>query len=193
MSVAEILKILREHAPHKNVVELKLHRNLFGLVYEALLMPGEDCIMLDAMSGKMLSPISEQEALLTARVDFTGNAAAPAVQWLSETNLEYRGRVPVYRVDFDNEKKTHLYISPENGRVIARRNKIWRLYDFFWMLHIMDYQERENFNHPWLYILAATAVSLSITGLTLLALHLQRRWQERRRHWRRVSVGVTAR
>ena len=38
------------------------------------------------------------------------------------------------------------YISATTGSVLERRNDTWRWWDFFWMLHIMDYDERENVN-----------------------------------------------
>jgi uncharacterized iron-regulated membrane protein len=71
-------------------------------------------------------------------------------------------------VSFDDRLKTRLYISPETGEIESRRNKIWRLYDFFWMLHIMDYDERENFNNPLLKIAAVTGTLFAVTGFYLV-------------------------
>lgn len=53
--------------------------------------------------------------------------------------------------------------------MLARRNRIWRLYDFFWMLHIMDYDERENFNNPLIRAFAATGLLFALSGLFLVA------------------------
>ena len=34
------------------------------------------------------------------------------------------------------------------GEVVARRSDVWRLYDLFWRIHILDFEAGENFNHP---------------------------------------------
>ena len=64
--------------------------------------------------------------------------------------------------------------------MIARRNDVWRLYDFFWMLHIMDYRERSNFNHPLVIAASAGAVLLTLTGLVLLIPWIRRSLFRRR-------------
>ena len=48
--------------------------------------------------------------------------------------------VPLYRVDFDDWIHTSFYLDPVSGEVRSVRSDIWRVFDFFWMLHIMDYQ-----------------------------------------------------
>ncbi|MFT6661534.1 MAG: exosortase/archaeosortase [Maricaulis maris] len=58
--------------------------------------------------------------------------------------------------------------------VTARRNDTWRVFDFFWMLHIMDYEERENFNNPLLITASVFALVTVLAGLLLLVLRLQR-------------------
>ena len=57
---------------------------------------------------------------------------------------------------------------------MARRNDDWRFFDFFWMLHIMDYKERENFNNPLLITVSIFALFTVLAGLLLLVLRLQR-------------------
>jgi hypothetical protein len=42
-----------------------------------------------------------------------------------------------------------LYVSSEFGRVESFRNNKWRLFDLLWMMHTMDYKQRDNFNN-WL-------------------------------------------
>jgi len=36
------------------------------------------------------------------------------------------------------------------------------------MLHIMDYDEREDFNHPLLYLTALAALLFSLSGVVLI-------------------------
>ena len=65
-------------------------------------------------------------------------------------------------------------MNANTGLIDARRNDMWRLFDFFWMLHIMDYQEREDFNHPLLIGAAGLALSVVIFGMALLFIRIRR-------------------
>jgi len=134
--------------------------------------------LLDAATGERLSPLSEERARAVALADYAGEAEIIGAALMEETNVEYRGTVPVWRFDFADADKTHLYVSPDTGRVAARRNATWRLYDFFWMLHIMDYQDRENFNNPLVVSAAITALVMVLMGFALLF------WRLRLRDWR---------
>ena len=60
---------------------------------------------------------------------------------------------------------------------MARRNDWWRLFDVVWMLHIMDYDTRDDFNHPLLIVSAATALLFALSGVVLLTLSLLPRKQ----------------
>ena len=73
----------------------------------------------------------------------------------------------MWRVDFDDSRHTTIYVSPQTGKVVGRRNTIWRVYDFFWMLHIMDYSARDNFNNP-LVVTAAIVASTKFNGTQII-------------------------
>ena len=124
---------------------------------------------VDANTGEVIPEITEEQVRTAALADFIPEADIASLTYLEgDPPLEYRKNpMPVYRVVFDHPKQTHLYISPVTGEVIKRRNNPWRLFDFFWMLHIMDYRERDNFNHPLLTTMSLIAVSTSLTGLVL--------------------------
>jgi uncharacterized iron-regulated membrane protein len=98
----------------------------------------------------------------------------------TEPRSEIRGQdLPLWRAEFDDGRRTTVYVSPASGQVVARRNNIWRVYDFFWMLHIMDYGGRDNFNHPLLITAAVVAWLLATSGLWLVAIWLTRRRRAR--------------
>jgi hypothetical protein len=87
---------------------------------------------------------------------------------------EYRGATPVWRIDLDDRLHTRIYVSPQTGEVRSRRNDIWRVYDFFWMLHIMDYKERDNFNSWWLQLFAGAGFVFALSGLIIVVYRLRR-------------------
>ena len=125
--------------------------------------------LTDAETGAPLPPVPQSMAEAVARADYSGDAPLESVEWVESTATEIRGReLPLWRVTFGDDLGTALYVSPSTGDVVARRNNLWRIFDFVWMLHIMDYEEREDFNHPLLVAAAGTALLFVLSGLVML-------------------------
>lgn len=131
-------------------------------------------VLVDAATGARLSPISEAHARAAARYGYAGEAEIIGVAFVATPNGEYRRNHAAWRVSFDDGEGTRLYVNANTGLIDARRNDMWRVFDFFWMLHIMDYQEREDFNHPLLIGAAGLALSAVIAGLVLLFIRMRR-------------------
>jgi len=125
-------------------------------------------LIVDAVSGEVLSPINEQAAIAVARSDYDGEPEIASVIFFTEATWESRRPEPSWRVNFADGEGTRLYVSAATGEVIARRNDTWRVYDFFWMLHIMDYGDRSHFNHPLLILSSLLALGMSLFGFILL-------------------------
>lgn len=144
-------------------------------VYEVSTSEGK-VVVLDARSGQMLSPIGEETATALAREDFAGDDEVASISLLEEAGYEYRGGpLPVWQIIFADAESTHIYVPADRGRVAARRNGTWRLYDFFWMLHIMDYDERDDFNHPLLIVASLIALIASLSGIGLYFYRFKRK------------------
>lgn len=129
--------------------------------------------MFDADTGERISPISEQDARRAAGADFAGDDRIARAALLNRAPREAGGGGPVWRVEFSDRDQTRLYVSPDTGEILARRNRVWRFYDFFWMLHIMDYEERENFNNPLVRTFAVTGLLFTLSGLALVFFRLR--------------------
>jgi hypothetical protein len=71
-------------------------------------------------------------------------------------------------VDFDDAANSSYFVSGTTGQLLERRNDSWRWWDFFWMLHNMDYAKRTSFNHPLIIIVGVAAAWLAATGFWLL-------------------------
>jgi hypothetical protein len=92
-----------------------------------------------------------------------------SVEALRELTLPVREHeLPIWRVDFADDENSSFYVSGSTGALLERRNDSWRAWDFFWMLHIMDYTKRTSFNHPVVWMFGFAAVWLAITGFWLL-------------------------
>jgi uncharacterized iron-regulated membrane protein len=102
-------------------------------------------VLVDAAHGQQLSPLSPGMIRQLARMYYAGSGQLSALELLEhEVPMEVRGRAaPLWRAEFDDWLQTTLYLHPDTGALVTRRHRLWRWYDFLWMLHIMDYSERE--------------------------------------------------
>lgn len=132
---------------------------------------GKAHMLIDAEKGRVISPLNEAQAREIAIADFAGQGkAVRATLITADAPIEYRSTLPVWQIVFDDPDATHLYVAPLTGKVVARRSSLWRNYDFLWSLHIMDYSERENFNHWPIFLMSLLGVTLTITGFGLLVI-----------------------
>lgn len=160
------------------------HRMLLGQpIVEAQLGDGK-VRLLDARTAKPLPPVDGAAAALIARQAYRGDrGSAPVVERIERPSTEYRGALPAWCVSFPDADGTRIYVAAETGRLTSVRTGTWRLYDFFWGLHIMDWTEHERFNTPWLNAFAAGGLVFAVAGAILLFM----RWPRRRR---RKAQGV---
>lgn len=152
--------------------KVKLAKRLGSPVY--LISMDKDIEVYDAVSGKKMTPISREEAMETGYDRSKLPIVSAEYVQEVEAGSEYRGgELPVWQLLLEDE--SHLYIGARSGQLRAVRTNDWRLYDFLWGLHIMDYKEREDFNHWLLKIAAAFAVITVLTGIAVFVSTLKRR------------------
>ena len=123
----------------------------------------------DARSGRAIIAPDQRAIRDLARSYYAGNDPIASARLITDIPGEIRGRTPpLWRVEFDHWDKPTLYLSPVTGELLSRRHELWRIFDFVWMLHIMDYDERENVNNPLLRIFTWGAVLMALSGIWLL-------------------------
>ncbi len=151
------------------VCSVTLRDRGLGAFWE-LIGPGDEVLgRVDTERFEDVGEITGEEAAALARRDFLGSPAALRVDRLdADPPMEYRsGALPAYRVELDHPKAPRIYVVAANGEVAARRNRMWRAFDFLWMLHTMDYRGRDNFNHLLLTGFSVLAIATSASGLGL--------------------------
>lgn len=133
--------------------------------------------LVDAATALVLSPIDEDTAQAIAQKDRIGDPGITKSTLITENEpVEYRKKtLPAWQIALDDADNTHIYVAAGSGRITARRNDAWRRFDFFWMLHTMDYSGRDDFNTPWLIIFASLGVLSTLSGWMLWGLRLYRR------------------
>lgn len=92
---------------------------------------------------------------------------------------ETGGRGDLWRLRFDDALATRIYLDGRTGEFVTSRNEAWVWYDFFWRLHIMDYESGEDFNGILLRAASVAAWMLVIAGAVLAALAARRTWRVR--------------
>ena len=129
---------------------------------------GEDTWLVDARNGAPVA-VDSATALVIAVADYTGPGRPGTPVSMENPTLEARNHpAPIWRIAFDDDDGTTLYVSGQDGRILARRNDTWRLFDIAWMLHIMDYTNRDDFNNPLVVTTAAGGLWIALTGVWLL-------------------------
>lgn len=130
--------------------------------------------VVDALSGERLNPVSQSMARRIAQADYSGTGELVSLESALRPPSEYGRPGPVWRAKFKDGDATTLCIDPNTADVRARRSSIWKFYDFFWKLHVMDYDDGADFNHPLLITAVGAAIFVAISGLILLFIKMRR-------------------
>ncbi|GJM25874.1 MAG: hypothetical protein DHS20C16_22890 [Phycisphaerae bacterium] len=175
----QAVALARRELGDVEVTGLVLRSRQGRLVFDVLGPESRPLAVVNADDGGVSTDVGPKAAGLIAAADFRFTTQVESVQLIQdEAPLEYRGkRLPSYRVVLDHAEAPHIYVCAVTGEVLARRNQSWRIFDFFWMLHIMGYSQREDFNHWLLTVASALAVATSATGILLWGLRLRRKKQ----------------
>lgn len=133
-------------------------------------------LVFNAETAEKLAPLTADEAKAIA----ANNTDLPlgSTTWVArvEAGSEYRdGELPAWKVELEGTDNANLWIGANTGQLRAVRTTSWRIYDFLWSLHIMDYQGRDNFNSWLLRGFALLGVSTILSGIVLFVLSIRRK------------------
>lgn len=154
-------------------IEAQLRATPRGPVWAFKPAKGEP-VIVSAFTGARHPAMTPDEAQSFARTAYQGKGRPVSVKLLPKAPEETGKTGALWRIDFDDGERTSFYLSPETGEVVSRRSNVWRFYDFFWRLHIMDLEKGENFNHPLIVVATVLTLSIVITGFILLWIKIAR-------------------
>ncbi len=118
--------------------------------------------------GRALGAFTEGEARRLVAREIAGGGRVSAVTLFDAAHPPPDFRRPMAAWQITLADGTHVYVGRDSGAIEAVRTPWWRVYDFFWGLHIMDLQTREDTHHPTLILFAALALGGSAMGTVLL-------------------------
>lgn len=150
-----------------------LRKPVYQIFYSKENDKGEKVQLANAETGELRPSLNNLEAVEIAKNYFLDSSQVKLIQYLSNTDRhhEYRGQsVPVYAVTFNNSLNTTVYVAIELGTVQKFRNNKWRVFDFLWMLHTMDYEGRDNISNWLLRVFSIFGLLFITSGFILFFL-----------------------
>jgi uncharacterized iron-regulated membrane protein len=126
--------------------------------------------LADAQTGALRGPLSILEATALAKQQYNGEPTVKSIEEIKDVNghHEYRENpLPAVAVSFEHPTATTVYVATELGIVTKYRNDKWRIFDFLWMLHTMDYQSRDNIGNWLLRAFSVFGLFTICSGFTL--------------------------
>ena len=123
-------------------------------------------ILADAQTGDIRKGITKEEAIKIAAESFVGEPQIKDAKFITAVSKhnEYRQKpLPAWKVTFNHPTDTNVYVAAATGKIETFRNNRWRIFDFLWMFHTMDYEGRDNINN---WVLRAFSIFGLITVLS---------------------------
>ena len=164
----------RLHESYPGITAIRLKSLLGKEVYE--IRQGKQASLVNAADGVKISPLERDDIVALADAAYAGEGSIRGVEWATKAPGEVGARpAPLWVVHYDDPGETTLYFSPHSGDLVARRHALWRWFDFLWMFHIMDYEERENVNNTLLRTASIVGLLFALSGAWLLFHSFSRR------------------
>jgi len=127
-------------------------------------------LLYNARNGDVKTEITQEEALWVSKKHMRDDLKVFKVEKIKKAgnHHEYRGNpLPAYAIFYDHPQDVVAYVDAKSGMFQKVRYSSWRIFDFLWMGHIMDYQGRDNFNNLLLRIFSLFGIFTVISGFIL--------------------------
>lgn len=133
-------------------------------------------VVIDAKTGEQISKITEANAIAIAGYYYAKPVPVKQVTLMTSREqmpAELSPRhLPFWQVTFEGLATPTFYISETTGQVVTKRHDFWRLFDWMWRFHIMDYDDGENVANWFLFVVALLGVIAALTGAVLTVYHI---------------------
>ena len=159
---------------------MALGRSYFEVVYSAPDKKSE-ITLFDTETGEKRASFDETEAGTIATAALVEPMKIRQVTYLTEENVgshhEYREQpLPAWAVTFDHPENFTVYLAADSGQVRSFRTSDWRVYDFLWMLHTMDFVGRDDINNYALRIFSGLGMLMLSSGFLYFFVTFKKSW-----------------
>lgn len=184
ISPADIQSKLKEIEPKSKITSFRIVKIMDTNYFEVIFNDSgekESSFLFDTKSGEKREPITQQEAELIATKALKEKAEVKQTEYLTKNEIgshhEYREKpLPAWAVSFDHPEELTVYLSANNGQVQTFRTSNWRIFDFLWMLHTMDFATRDDINNWTLRIFSVLSILMIVSGFLYFFITARKPW-----------------
>jgi hypothetical protein len=134
-------------------------------------IPIKKWLVVDAKTGELLPDINQTQAVNIAKNSYSQLDKVSNVRLISDKNelpSELSSRhLPVWQVTFEHYSSPTFYISQQSGSIVTKRHDFWRVFDWMWRFHIMDYDDGKNVANWFLLLVALLGSLAAVSGAIL--------------------------
>ena len=177
---------LQKPSPVLNVSSLKFNHadvlksypnadsiSLFNRVGEPVFVvrEGRESTLVNATTKELMPKVTEQKAREIALFQFHDSAGVIAkISYLKDIAPSELSalHLPVWEVQFEGIASPTFYISESSGQVVTKRHNPWRIFDWFWRFHIMDYLHGEDVGNVFFLVVSITTLLSTLAGCCLV-------------------------
>ncbi|HED07756.1 MAG TPA: hypothetical protein ENI57_06555 [Ignavibacteria bacterium] len=126
--------------------------------------------LIDPFTGKIKESISKNEALAVANQHILPEYRMKKIEYLTEVGPDHEYRklpLPAWVIYYEGNQNLRAYVSARDGSFQRIRYDSWRIFDFLWMTHTMDYQGRDNINNWLLRTFSVLGLLTVLSGFLL--------------------------
>ncbi|MEX0273556.1 MAG: hypothetical protein AB3N16_04180, partial [Flavobacteriaceae bacterium] len=126
--------------------------------------------LFNAVDGTPKPSITKEEALYVAGNHMREGLEISNVSFMEKAGKhhEYRERLlPAYVITYATDENVKAYVSAIDGKFQTVRHRDWRIFDFLWMTHTMDYEGRDDFNTTVLRAFSLLGLMTVLSGFVL--------------------------
>ncbi len=138
--------------------------------------------LADGETGFVRPFLAEKEASEIARSAYAGSGKITKIERIETADgwHEYREQpLPAWAVAFDDPRRTTVFVAERLGTAQKFRNRPWRVFDFLWMLHTMDFRGRDDISNPVLRVFSILGLTVVLSGFGLFFASRRRRKQRK--------------
>lgn len=155
------------------IEQVTLKSDFGTLLYEVRVRQAnkKHVLLIDAVTGEPLSPISEDLATIIARQYVREEAPVLGIQTESYIPRKKHTPVDAVRVSFDDANQTHIILDRYSGEIIEDEGRWRRVHFFVMQLHQLNFF---GFEKTLLNIPGVPLLLMALSGAVLWGLHLRR-------------------
>lgn len=138
-------------------------------------------LLFDAVAGERHARFDRKEAETIAASALAKPEKVKEAVLLNKENVgphhEYRDQpLPAWAITFEKPESFTVYVTADSGQVVRFRTNNWRVFDFLWMLHTLDFVGRDDINNWALRVFSGLGMVMLASGFFYFFVTFKKPW-----------------